>query len=139
MSQVFQRCGASVIVYKGDQVLLQQRKDNRCWAYHGGCVELGENVEQAARRELFEETGLVAEELDFFGIYSGPEQHHIYPDGNEVYFIDIIYTCTAFTGELCAQLAELLDLRWFAYDAIPNEISPPIKSALLDFIQQHYG
>ena len=44
--------GASVIVYKGGNVLLQKRKDNGCWCYHGGCIELGEAVEETAKREL---------------------------------------------------------------------------------------
>ena len=54
--------GASVIVTdEAGRVLLQHRADNGLWGYHGGCVELGENTEAAARRELEEETGLRAE------------------------------------------------------------------------------
>ena len=34
-----------------------------CWFCPGGGLETGEGYEQAARRELFEETGIVAEEL----------------------------------------------------------------------------
>jgi 8-oxo-dGTP diphosphatase len=34
-----------------------------CWFCRGGGLETGEGYEQAARRELFEETGIVAEEL----------------------------------------------------------------------------
>jgi 8-oxo-dGTP pyrophosphatase MutT (NUDIX family) len=56
--------GGSVIVHKNGKVLLQLRRDNGCWGYHGGCVELGETVEETAKRELFEETGLVANKLD---------------------------------------------------------------------------
>ena len=58
MGKKFQLTGASVILYKDSQVLLQQRNDNKCWGYHGGRVELGEIVEDAARREVLEETGL---------------------------------------------------------------------------------
>ena len=51
--------GASVIVEdeKG-RVLLQKRTDNHCWGYPGGSTELDERVEDAAARELREETGL---------------------------------------------------------------------------------
>ena len=34
-----------------------------CWSVQAGGLETGEGYEQAARRELFEETGIVAEEL----------------------------------------------------------------------------
>lgn len=58
--------GASVIVEDGKgRVLLQKRSDNHCWGYAGGSVELDEDVEDAAKRELLEETGLTANSLDF--------------------------------------------------------------------------
>lgn len=50
-------CGASVIVIHEGNILLQRRQDNGCWGYHGGCLELGEYLEDAAHRELYEETG----------------------------------------------------------------------------------
>lgn len=66
--------GASVIVEdeKG-RILLQKRSDNHYWGYAGGSIELDENVEDAAKRELFEETGLTAERLELFGIFSGKD------------------------------------------------------------------
>ena len=54
--------GASVIVEDAQgRILLQKRADNHCWGYAGGSVELDEVVEEAARRELREETGLIAD------------------------------------------------------------------------------
>ena len=134
MGKVFQMCGASVILYKDSKVLLQQRKDNKCWGYHGGRVELGECVEEAAKRELLEETGLHAENIEFFGVFSGPDLHHVYPDGNEVYIIDLVYLCNEFMGTPKCQESEVLDLQWFDFNNIPNNLSPPIKRALLKFI-----
>ena len=34
--------GAGVVIYKDGQILLQKRKDDSCWALHGGGVESGE-------------------------------------------------------------------------------------------------
>ena len=58
------QCAASVIIENGQgEILLGRRTDNHQWGYSGGSIELGETVEECAKRELFEEMGLVAEEL----------------------------------------------------------------------------
>lgn len=135
MSKVFQLCGASVIVYKDKKILLQQRTDNKCWGYHGGRIEMGERVEDAAKRELLEETGLTAQSIELFGVFSGPELYNVYPDGNEAHIIDIVFLCNDFTGTLQCQQSEVLDLKWFDIDNIPEKLSPPIVPALKKFIE----
>lgn len=124
--------GASVIVEnKAGEVLLQKRADNHCWGYAGGSVELDEVVEDAARRELYEETGLIAQEMELFGVFSGKETHYIYPNGDEVSNVDIVYLCKSYSGELNAQESEVEELRFFAADALPADLSPPIRVPLL--------
>ena len=124
--------GAGVIVEneKGE-ILLQKRADNHCWGYAGGSVELDEVVEDAARRELYEETGLIALELELFGIFSGPDTHYIYPNGDEVSNVDIVYLCKSYEGSLKCQAEEVEELRFFPADALPEELSPPIRKPLL--------
>lgn len=124
--------GASVIVENEQgEVLLQKRTDNHCWGYAGGSVELDEVVEDAARRELFEETGLVALELELFGVFSGKDTHYVYPNGDEVSNVDIVYLCKQFEGSLKCQEKEVEDLRFFPADALPEPLSPPIRIPLL--------
>ena len=65
--------GGGVFVYNNGKVLMQKRKDNGCWSLHGGCLEIGETVEETARRELKEETGLTAITLEFLGVFSGKD------------------------------------------------------------------
>ncbi len=53
--------GIGVVVRRGDAVLLVRRARPPAagaWSVPGGAQELGETAEAAARRELFEETGL---------------------------------------------------------------------------------
>lgn len=129
-------CGASVIVIRDGNILLQKRKDNGCWGYHGGCLELGETLEEAAKRELYEETGLKVKSMKLYDIFSGPELHYFYPHGDEVYVVDTVYLCDEFEGELNADANEVLELKWFPFDDIPENLSPPVSRIIRNFISQ---
>lgn len=131
----FLLCGTGVIVYSKGKVLLQLRSDNNCWGYHGGAIELDEVVEEAAKRELFEETGLMANSLKLFGVFSGPEFHYVYPNGDEVSNVDITYVCEDFSGELISDNDEVNKLKWFDINDLPSNISPPERKQLLKFIE----
>ena len=130
--------GASVIVVdEENRVLLQLRSDNHCWGYAGGSVELDEPVEDAAKRELFEETGLIAMELELFGVFSGKDTHYIYPNGDEVSNIDIVYICRKYTGSLICQEGEVDKLKFFKPNELPDNIFEPIKKALYQWIEEN--
>jgi 8-oxo-dGTP pyrophosphatase MutT (NUDIX family) len=129
-------CGASVIVIRDGQILLQKRKDNGCWGYHGGCLELGEYLEDAAKRELYEETGLKVKSMKLYGIFSGPELHYVYPHGDEVYNVDTVYVSDDFEGELNADAVEVSELRWFPFNDVPENLSPPVSGIIREFISQ---
>ena len=131
--------GAGIFPIRDGKVLLQRRKDNGLWADHGGAVELSEKVEDAARREMLEETGLTAGELTFLGIYSGPEMDHVYPNGDQVSIIGMYFTCEDFTGTVKLQAEEVTELKWFSLDQLPlsEEISPMSRQPLFDAVKKH--
>jgi ADP-ribose pyrophosphatase YjhB (NUDIX family) len=102
---------------------------------HGGGVEIGERVEDAAKRELFEETGLIAKKLELLGVFSGHDMLYTYPNGDKVSIVGIDYICQDFSGELSPEADEILELKWFDIDCLPKEISPPDIRPLNEFIK----
>ena len=122
------QCAASVIIVnESGEILLGKRTDNHKWGYFGGSIEIDEKPEDCAKRELYEESGLTADELTFFMINSGPEAHYIYPNGDEVSNVEIVYVCEKYYGEPEAQKDEIEELRYFALSDISMDmISPPI-------------
>lgn len=126
----------TLIVDHENRLLLLKRSDNGYWALPGGAVELGEVVKEAARRETWEETGLEIGELSLFGVFSGPEFFCIYPNGDEVYNVMIIYLVREIRGDV-RLTDEHTDWGWFAPTEIPENISPPIRPVIEQF--EHAG
>jgi ADP-ribose pyrophosphatase YjhB (NUDIX family) len=60
-------------------ILIKRAKEPFGWAIPGGFVDYGESLEDAARREAWEETSLKIELLGQLGAYSAPDRdprHH---------------------------------------------------------------
>jgi len=120
-SRVLIAVGADVLVQRGEgEVLLQLRRDGRYWSLPGGALEPGESLEDAARRELREETGLVARELRLLTVCSGPEYDHTYPNGDRIHNVVAIYVALEAEGELRPDPNEGLKLRYFSSGALPE-------------------
>ena len=66
------------------------------WALPGGFVEEGETVEEAARREAAEETGLAVELAHLVGVYSEPDRD---PRGHN---ISVAFLARVLGGDLSA-------------------------------------
>ena len=132
------QCGASVIVENEEgAILLQKRSDNGHWGYAGGSVELYEAVEDAARRELEEETGLIADELELLGVFSGPQMAYTYPNGDQVSNVDVVFVCRKYHGTLKCQEGEVDQLAFFSKDALPSPIFSANRPAIDKWLPQN--
>ena len=111
---------------KKNRLLLQQRSDNEKWGLPGGFMELEETVQDTARREVFEETGLRLGKLDLFGIYSGPEYDKTFSNGDQVSMVQLLFTCYEFEGELNNNNNNNESLRnvFFDLDKLPDNLFP---------------
>ena len=102
--------GASLLVIRDGRVLLGRRaQPNRpghgLWAGPAGYGELGESIEETARRELLEETNLAAEITGLISVYTGSSHIEV-----------------AYYGEAAGDPStteELSELRWFAASELP--------------------
>lgn len=78
----------AVLPYVGDKVLLLQRLDTHpqanLWVPPGGKVMKGESLREAASRELFEETGIVAKPQD---LIEHGKYFVRYPNGDFIFYL----------------------------------------------------
>jgi len=105
-----------------DELLLILRTDNGLWGLPGGALEPVESLEAAARRELAEETGLRAGELEMITVLSGPEFFYRYPNGDEVHNVIAVYTAAQVTGTPRPCNAETSEVRRFPLSDLAENI-----------------
>lgn len=121
-----------VLFNEKGEILLEERSDDGYFDFPGGSIDLKESAEDAARRELLEETGLVADELELFKVYSGEITHYVYFNGDEIYGVDLVYLCHKYHGEMKPQLSEVKNLKFFSVDNIPEKMSIRNKQIIKD-------
>jgi ADP-ribose pyrophosphatase YjhB (NUDIX family) len=122
----------TLVLNEQNHLLMMKRTDTEDWGIPGGAVELGEVIEDAAKRETKEETNLEIGEMSLFGVFSGPELYHKYPNGDEVYNVSIVYLVHDWRGEIRLN-DEHSEWNWFAAGQIPEDFSPPIGTILDQF------
>ena len=127
----------SVVIFfnKENKVLLEERADDGYFDFPGGGIDLKESAEDAAKRELFEETGLIADELTLFKVYSGEITHYVYFNGDEIYGVDLIYICKKYHGELKKQIEEVKDLKFYDLKDMPEKMSKRNKQIIKDLLE----
>ena len=131
--------GVVVVVLRENEVLLDMRRDSRKWALPGGFKELGESLEEAARRELLEETGLIARRLRFLALCSGPEFAHTYPNGDRIDQVAALYQALEVDGDPRASEQESLEVRYFAVDGLPFPMEPLSERLLARALETFRG
>lgn len=92
--------GAVVVIEDDAGRILFQERANGTWGLPGGIMELGESLEETARREVFEETGLSVDGLTLMGLCSGPEFCFRIENGDELCAVTAVYRAKTAFGAL---------------------------------------
>lgn len=112
--------GATVAVIKDKQILLNLRSDTKIWGIPGGSLEIGETLEETAKRELKEETNLDCDNFTLLNVFSGNDFYFKYPNGDELYSVIALYLADDFKGSLKITDDESIDLSFFSKSELPN-------------------
>jgi ADP-ribose pyrophosphatase YjhB (NUDIX family) len=113
------------VIHEG-KILLTKREDFETWILPSGGVEDGESLAQAAVRETKEETGLDVELTRLVGVYSWL--------GNWSPGYRVVFAAKHIGGEIKCQEGETIDVKWFAFDEVPNPLSAGQKRRIEDAI-----
>lgn len=75
-----------IVVNDKDEILLQKRGEPYgVWGFPGGQIELGESTENAGKREVFEETGIIIDDLKLIDVFSGSKDSYIKLNNGDEY------------------------------------------------------
>ena len=120
--------GVGVLVVHNGLVLLGKRKGSHgagTWSAPGGRLEFGEDIEDCARRELAEETGLIASVTEL-----GPYTNDVFREAKE-HFLTVFVVARGIQGvprnlepDKCEGWA------WFAWDELPSPLFLPLQNLL---------
>lgn len=121
--------GVGVLVVRAGRVLLGRRLGSHgagTWAAPGGHLEFGEAVEDCARRETAEETG-----LELQTVAAGPYTNNVMAEEGKHYI-----TCFVIATVSDDAVARVLEpdkceqWAWFEWNALPQPLFQPLQSLL---------
>jgi len=125
------------IVLKEDQVLLVlrgQEPSRGKWSIPGGVLELGETIQQAARREVHEECGL---EIDVGPVVEVRDAIFRDKDGRIRFHYVLIDVLTRYSGGELTVGSDVEDARWVSQSELPRfEMTQGLQQVLIRAMAQ---
>ena len=122
------RVGVGVIIFRNNRILLGERigaHGAHTWATPGGHLEMGESIEDCARRETLEETGLEVGAITKLGftndIFEAEEKHYI--------TLFVVASCEDGEPEI-RESDKCLQWQWCALDDLPQPLFLPLINLL---------
>jgi 8-oxo-dGTP diphosphatase len=115
------RIGVSAVIFDEGRILLALRRDIDWWNLPGGGMELGETVDEALRREVYEETRLEVAIERLVGVYSKPQKQEVV----------LTFRCHI-VGGVPTETEETRTCRYFAPNNLPSNLLPKHRQRIED-------
>ena len=118
--------GVGVIIIRDGKILLAERKGSHgenTWASAGGHLEFGETLEECAKREAFEDSGIHVQRMTFLCV-------------SNIVAYDRHYIDVEFLGDLGIQIPKIQEqdsfanLQWFSVSELPSPLFEPVRIAI---------
>jgi 8-oxo-dGTP diphosphatase len=121
------KVGIAVIIFRNNKILLGKRKGSHGegeYSSPGGHLEYMESIEECAKREVLEETGMEIENIKFLRLMN-------LKDYNPKHYIDIAVTCDWKSGEPKVMEPEKCEAwGWYSIDEIPTQLFKSFPSII---------
>ncbi len=132
---------AAGVVYRDDGRVLLIRSERRGWEYPGGLVEQGEAILDGLKREILEESGIVAEPEAVTGVYQnlalkkgfGPLEGMTLPTT-----VNLVFRCRYVSGDATVS-EESLEVGWFTPDEAVRMIGQPYLKMAFEDARRYNG
>ena len=127
---------AVIIAKNNGKWVFCKHKERKTFEIPGGHREMGEKIEDTAKRELYEETGAVDFEIEPVCVYSVTGKNIVNETGNETFGMLFFAQIKAFEHELHNEIEKIE-----FYDKIPERLTyPEIQPVLFDeFLRRKHG
>lgn len=123
-----------IMINEKKEVLLQKRRDGY-WGLPGGLMDLGESFEEVAKREVFEETGLVVGNLKLLSVNSGADCYLKVANGDELYSATAVFYTEDIRGDLVINYEESEGMEYFPLNQLPEQLIDNDKRSIEYFLE----
>jgi len=125
------RVGIGVVILKDNKILLGKRNEGNelgenSWNCPGGKLEFGENIIDAAKREVEEETGIKVNEIKLTSVSNDIAY------GN--HFVTLGFVCKDFEGQpKVMEPNKITEWKWFSINELPKPLFLPSEKLINNY------
>jgi 8-oxo-dGTP diphosphatase len=132
------KVGICVVIIKDNKVLLGKRNEDPnkadselhregTWSCPGGILEFGEKIEDCAKRETIEETGIKINKIKLISVTNDIV--------SDAHFVTLGFLCEDFKGEpKVMEPDEITEWKWFFIDNLPKPMFFPSEKSINNYL-----